>query len=149
MYHNYDELDEFERRLLKRVTCEIAFSLVGLFIISSFARAMADDDKDNWFKNLTALIAVRTAVESRSNLLPVETVSMFNSPTAAWGIIEHFGRAFSTLFDEPNKVIKKGAYKGKTRFERSLIKISPFRSIYEMQDPRSKLEYYDNLVSVF
>lgn len=149
MYHNYDELDEFERRLLKRVTCEIAFSLVGLFIISFFARAMADDDKDNWFKNLTALIAVRTAVESRSNLLPVETLSMFNSPTAAWGIVEHFGRAFGTLFDEPNKVIKKGAYKGKTRFERSLIKISPFRSIYEMQDPRSKLEYYDNLVSIF
>lgn len=149
MYRNYDELDEFEKRLFKRVSCEIAFSLIGLFIISSIARSIADDDDDNWFKNLMALISVRVAIESRSNLLPVETVSMFNSPTAAWGIIEHFGRAVRTMFDEPNKIIKKGAYKGKTRFERSLIKISPFRSLYEIQDPRSKLEYYDNLVSVF
>ena len=96
-----------------------------------------------------ALISVRTAVESRSNLLPVETISMFNSPTAAWGIIEHFGRALRTMFDDPGEEIKRGPYKGNTRFERSLIKITPFRSIYELKDPRSKLEYYDNLVSVF
>ena len=149
MYKNYDELDDFEKRLAKRVLYETAFSLVGLFIISAFAKAEADDDKDNWLKNFSALIAVRTAVESRSNLLPVETVNMFNSPTAAWGIIEHFGRALNTMFKEPNKIVDRGAYKGKTRFERSLIKITPFRSIYELKDPRSKLEYYDNLVSVF
>lgn len=149
MYKNYDELDDFEKRLAKRVLYETAFSLVGLFIISAFAKAEADDDKDNWLKNFVALITVRTAVESRSNLLPVEAVNMFNSPTAAWGIIQHFGRALNTMFDEPNKVVDRGAYKGKTRFERSLIKITPFRSIYELKDPRSKLEYYDNLVSVF
>ena len=149
MYKNYDELDDFERRLAKRVLYETAFSLVGLFIISSFAKAEADDDEDNWLKNFIALISVRTAVESRSNLLPVETVNMFNSPTAAWGIIEHFGKALNTMFNEPNKIVDRGAYKGKTRFERSLIKITPFRSIYELRDPRSKLEYYDNLVSVF
>ena len=149
MYKNYDELDDFERRLAKRVLYETAFSLVGLFIISSFAKAEADDDEDNWLKNFIALISVRTAVESRSNLLPVETVNMFNSPTAAWGIIEHFGKALNTMFNEPNKIVDRGAYKGKTRFERSLIKITPFRSIYELKDPRSKLEYYDNLVSVF
>ena len=149
MYKNYDELDDFERRLAKRVLYETAFSLVGLFIISSFAKAEADDDEDDWLKNFIALISVRTAVESRSNLLPVETVNMFNSPTAAWGIIEHFGKALNTMFNEPNKIVDRGAYKGKTRFERSLIKITPFRSIYELKDPRSKLEYYDNLVSVF
>ena len=149
MYKNYDELDDFERRLAKRVLYETAFSLVGLFIISSFAKAEADDDEDNWLKNFIALISVRTAVESRSNLLPVETVNMFNSPTAAWGIIEHFGKALNTMFNEPNKIVDRGAYKGKTQFERSLIKITPFRSIYELKDPRSKLEYYDNLVSVF
>ena len=149
MYRNYDELDDFERRLAKRVLYELAFSLVGLFVISSFARYEADEDEDDWFKNFMALISVRTAVESRSNLLPVETVSMFNSPTAAWGIIEHFGRALRTMFDDPGEEIKRGPYKGNTRFERSLIKITPFRSIYELKDPRSKLEYYDNLVSVF
>lgn len=149
MYKNYDELDDFERRLAKRVLYETAFSLVGLFIISSFAKAEADDDEDNWLKNFIALISVRTAVESRSNLLPVETVNMFNSPTAAWGIIEHFGKALNTMFNEPNKIVDRGAYKGKTQFERSLIKITPFRSIYELKDPRSKLKYYDNLVSVF
>ena len=44
MYKNYDELDDFERRLAKRVLYETAFSLVGLFIISSFAKA---DDLSN------------------------------------------------------------------------------------------------------
>lgn len=149
MYQNYDELDDFERRLAKRVLCEVVFSTVGLFLASAFFKAQADDDDDDWFKNMLALISVRTAVESRSNLLPLETISMFNSPTAAWGILEHFGRAIRTLFDDPTETVSRGTYKGMTNLERSLIKITPFRSMFELSDPRSKLEYYDNLVSVF
>lgn len=149
MYRNYDELDEFERRLAKRATYEVLFCTFGLYFLSMIIKGIAEDDDDDWFKNAAALVAVRTALESRSNILPYEFLTMLNSPSAAFGTIESFITAIQTFFDEPNDVITSGAYKGLRRWQRSLIKITPFRAIYEAQNPEAKLRYYDNLYSKF
>ena len=53
------------------------------------------------------------------------------------------------MLNDPTQEIKKGPYKGMNRFQRSLIKATPLRSIWEAQDPRSKMEYYDNMISIF
>lgn len=150
LYQNhYDELDDFEKGCLKRVTYEVLFSTVGFMIISSLVRAMADDDKRNWWKQEAAYLTLRASLETRSNILPIEVINLLNTPTAAWSTLQYWGDLTTMMLNDPTQEIKKGPYKGMNRFQRSLIKATPLRSIWEAQDPRSKMEYYDNMISIF
>lgn len=149
MYNNYETLDEFERSALKRSTYEVLFSTVGMYLLSAYFKSEADDDKDNWWKQMIALWMLRTAIESRSNLLPIEAANMFTSPTAAWSVVQAFGNVTEAMFQDPTEKLSRGPYQGVSRFNRSLIKLTPYRSVYELKDPRSKLEYYDNMISMF
>lgn len=150
LYQNhYDELDDFEKGCLKRVTYEVLFSTVGFMIISSLIRAMADDDKRNWWKQEAAYLTLRASLETRGNILPIEVINLLNTPTAAWSTLQYWGDLITMMLNDPTQKIKKGPYKGMNRFQRSLIKATPLRSIWEAQDPRSKMEYYDNMISIF
>lgn len=150
LYQNhYDELDDFEKGCLKRVTYEVLFSTVGFMIISSLVRAMADDDKRNWWKQEAAYLTLRASLETRGNILPIEVINLLNTPTAAWSTLRYWGDLATMMLNDPTQEIKKGPYKGMNRFQRSLIKATPLRSIWEAQDPRSKMEYYDNMISIF
>lgn len=150
LYQNhYDELDDFEKGCLKRVTYEVLFSTVGFMIISSLVRAMADDDKRNWWKQEAAYLTLRASLETRGNILPIEVINLLNTPTAAWSTLQYWGDLTTIMLNDPTQEIKKGPYKGMNRFQRSLIKATPLRSIWEAQDPRSKMEYYDNMISIF
>lgn len=150
LYQNhYDELDDFEKGCLKRVTYEVLFSTVGFMIISSLVRAMADDDKRNWWKQEAAYLTLRASLETRGNILPIEVINLLNTPTAAWSTLKYWGDLTTMMLNDPTQEIKKGPYKGMNRFQRSLIKATPLRSIWEAQDPRSKMEYYDNMISIF
>lgn len=150
LYQNhYDELDDFEKGCLKRVTYEVLFSTVGFMIISSLVRAMADDDKRNWWKQEAAYLTLRASLETRGNILPIEVINLLNTPTAAWSTLQYLGDLTTMMLNDPTQEIKKGPYKGMNRFQRSLIKATPLRSIWEAQDPRSKMEYYDNMISIF
>lgn len=150
LYQNhYNELDDFEKGCLKRVTYEVLFSTVGFMIISSLIRAMADDDKRNWWKQEAAYLTLRASLETRGNILPIEVINLLNTPTAAWSTLQYWGDLTTMMLNDPTQEIKKGPYKGMNRFQRSLIKATPLRSIWEAQDPRSKMEYYDNMISIF
>lgn len=150
LYQNhYDELDDFEKGCLKRVTYEVLFSTVGFMIISSLVRAMANDDKRNWWKQEAAYLTLRASLETRGNILPIEVINLLNTPTAAWSTLQYWGDLTTMMLNDPTQEIKKGPYKGMNRFQRSLIKATPLRSIWEAQDPRSKMEYYDNMISIF
>lgn len=150
LYQNhYDELDDFEKVCLKRVTYEVLFSTVGFMIISSLVRAMADDDKRNWWKQEAAYLTLRASLETRGNILPIEVINLLNTPTAAWSTLQYWGDLTTMMLNDPTQEIKKGPYKGMNRFQRSLIKATPLRSTWEAQDPRSKMEYYDNMISIF
>lgn len=143
---HYDELDDYEKGCLKRVTYEFLFSTLGSWLISSIIRAMADDDRDNWWKQEAAYLTLRVSLETRGNVLPIEVFNMLNSPTAAWSTLQYWGDLITVALQDPTEEINKG---GLNRFQRSLIKATPLRGIYEARDPRSKLEYYDNLISIF
>lgn len=146
---HYDELDDYEKGCLKRVTYELLFSTLGFWLISSIIRAMADDDRDNWWKQEAAYLTLRASLETRGNVLPIEVFNMLNSPTAAWSTLQYWGDLTTVALQDPTEEINKGPYRGLNRLQRSLIKATPLRSIYEARDPRSKLEYYDNLISIF
>lgn len=146
---HYDELDDYEKGCLKRVTYEFLFSTLGFWLISSIIRAMADEDRDNWWKQEAAYLTLRASLETRGNVLPIEVFNMLNTPTAAWSTLQHWGDLTTVALQDPTEEINKGPYRGLNRLQRSLIKATPLRSIYEAKDPRSKLEYYDNLISIF
>ena len=141
---NFEEVDEYNKAMLRRITTEIVFAYILSFIITTILRSLADDDKDDFFKNEMALIGARAGIELRSNIIPVEAINMFGNPSAAWSTLEYFYELSTAPFDDPMEKVTKGPYKGMYRYQRSLIKASPFRSIYEAQDPRSKLQYYNN-----
>ena len=145
----YDSLDDYEKGCFKRITYEVLFSTFGFWMISTLMRAMADDDRDDWWKQEAAYLTMRSALETRGNVLPLEVFNMFNTPTAAWTTLQYWGDLSTILLQDPTEKITKGPYKGMNRFERSLIKSTPLRSIYEARDPRSKMEYYDNMISIF
>lgn len=44
-----------------------------------------------------------------------------------------------------NKKVKYGAYKGDTKLERWLWKMTPFKNVKEIQDPAIKRKYYEQL----
>lgn len=146
---HYDELDDYEKGCLKRVTYELLFSTLGFWLISSIIRAIADEDRDNWWKQEAAYLTLRASLETRGNVLPIEVFNMLNTPTAAWSILQYWGDLTTVALQDPTEEINKGPYRGLNRLQRSLIKATPLRSIYEARDPRSKLEYYDNLISIF
>lgn len=146
---HYDELDDYEKGCLKRVTYEFLFSTLGFWLISSIIRAMADEDRDNWWKQEAAYLTLRASLETRGNVLPIEVFNMLNTPTAAWSTLQYWGDLITVALQDPTEEINKGPYRGLNRLQRSLIKATPLRSIYEARDPRSKLEYYDNLISIF
>jgi hypothetical protein len=146
---HYDELDDYEKGCLKRVTYEFLFSTLGFWLISSIIRAMADEDRDNWWKQEAAYLTLRASLETRGNVLPIEVFNMLNTPTAAWSTVQYWGDLTTVALQDPTEEINKGPYRGLNQLQRSLIKATPLRSIYEARDPRSKLEYYDNLISIF
>lgn len=146
---HYDELDDYEKGCLKRVTYEFLFSTLGFWLISSIIRAMADEDRDNWWKQEAAYLTLRASLETRGNVLPIEVFNMLNAPTAAWSTLQYWGDLTTVALQDPTEEINKGPYRGLNLLQRSLIKATPLRSIYEARDPRSKLEYYDNLISIF
>lgn len=146
---HYDELDDYEKGCLKRVTYELLFSTLGFWLISSIIRAIADEDRDNWWKQEAAYLTLRASLETRGNVLPIEVFNMLNTPTAAWPTLQYWGDLTTVALQDPTEEINKGPYRGLNRLQRSLIKATPLRSIYEARDPRSKLEYYDNLISIF
>lgn len=146
---HYDELDDYEKGCLKRVTYEFLFSTLGFWLISSIIRAMADEDRDNWWKQEAAYLTLRASLETRGNVLPIEVFNTLNTPTAAWSTLQYWGDLTTVALQDPTEEINKGPYRGLNRLQRSLIKATPLRSIYEARDPRSKLEYYDNLISIF
>lgn len=43
-------------------------------------------------------------------------------------------------------VIKHGAYKGMTQFERSMWKLTPFKNLIELKDIQSKRNYYQKQI---
>ena len=64
---HYDELDDYEKGCLKRVTYEFLFSTLGFWLISSIIRAMADEDRDNWWKQEAAYLTLRDRKSTRLN----------------------------------------------------------------------------------
>lgn len=131
------------------------FGLIRL-VLRPLLEESADDDKRNIIKQLLAYVIMRAQFESLAPYNLYDMVSIVKSPSA---IVDYVGNMFellSTPFNmaaeqlgsfltgqEPDgKTIKRGAYKGWKKWWRNLFKLTPFRSLWELQDIQSKRNYY-------
>lgn len=76
--------------------------------------------------------AITSYIENATEVMSAPTSMLFN-----------FSRSiFTGETYEGDKVIKRGAYKGMTEFERALWKLTPFKNLWELKDIQSKRNYY-------
>lgn len=154
---DYDNLEEYEQYAVKKVLYDMLL-IVGSTIVALTLASIVDgdDDYDNWLFQSMTYLALRSAFEFRTMYNPFEFISMIKSPTAAFTTLENASNIIG-LFNPfayfggkgPFDIIDRGVYKGMPRILRNIIKVTPFRSIIEAQDPKSKRNYLQNQLMSF
>lgn len=128
---------------------QIIGSVLGFYVASVLANMifipLAQDDDESWWKNFVALTSIGTVTELATPLSIFTIMDIINQPTTVYSYISTLGRVGNLLLDTfhvDNKsnddIIKKGAYKGKTRQFRNymkLLKTVSVGNIYETFSP--------------
>lgn len=155
-YKRLNQEDPLVRENLARFFYEgILYSGLAM-LVSPLLQQSADDDRKNIIKQLLAYTAMRSKFETMAPYNLIDMAAVVKSPSA---IIDYVGNMFE-LFSSPvgilydnivnwirgeryrSKVIKRGAYKGWTKEQRDLMKLTPFRNLWELQDIQVKRNYY-------
>lgn len=153
--------DPVARENLSKITTEISLWLLITQLIRPLLSSSADDDKKNKLKQLLAYVMERTSFEIMAPYNILDMARIVKSPSAIISYIENATEVMSAptsmLFNfsrsiftgetyEGDKVIKRGAYKGMTEFERALWKLTPFKNLWELKDIQSKRNYYQKQI---
>ena len=154
---DYDQLQEYEQYGVKRVAQELALIAASTTVAIAIASLVdGDDDYDNWLMQSITYIAMRSAFEFRTMYNPLEFLALIKSPTAAFttfdnasSIINLFNPASYVGDRTPFTIIDRGSYKGMPVILRNIIKVTPFRSIFEAGDPEAKRNYLQNQLMNF
>ena len=126
-------------------------TMIGLlsFVVKPLLVQAADDDKDDWVMNFLALLVTRANFEYSNQYNPLDLLNTVTSVSSIFDILNPFTNILSVneIIDmiKNKKKIKYGPYKGDTRIERWLWKMTPFKNIKEIQDPAIKRKYYEQL----
>lgn len=153
--------DPVVRENIAKITTEISLWLLITQLLRPLISSSADDDKKNKLKQLFAYVTERTSFEIMAPYNIFDIARTVKSPSAIISYIENATEVMSapanmlfnttrSLFKEEsfdsNKVIKRGAYKGMTEFERALWKLTPFKNLWELKDIQSKRNYYQKQI---
>ena len=91
---------------------------------------------------------MRSAFEFRTMYNPLEFLALIKSPTAAFTTFDNASSIINLLNPAsyvgdrtPFTIIDRGSYKGMPVILRNIIKVTPFRSIFEAGDPEAKRNY--------
>lgn len=146
----FHKLDTSDKANMKQFALEMLLIHVITPLISQLFTDAADDDPKNLVLQELALIAVRSKFEIGTPYNPTDIYNTFKSPTAVFTFIDNF-RNFVTYpieavssIGEPQKRIKYGAYKNFTPIERSMIKLTPFKNVFELKDPKTKRKWFES-----
>lgn len=154
---DYDNLQPYEQYAVDKVAKELMI-VAGSTLVAVVMASLVDgdDDYDMWVTQAATYIAMRSAFEFRTMYNPLEFVALIKSPTAAFTWLDNASN-FINLFNPfsyfgnrtPFTIIDRGAYEGMPIILRNIIKVTPFRSIFEAQDPKSKRNYLQNQLMNF
>ena len=144
-----ESLDASDRANLKQIMTELPLLFVAYPLISTALSAEADDDKDNWLKQLCALLVVRSKFEAGAPYNVLDIINTVKSPSAIFSMTDNISTVINYpiyLFNNGDKVSKYGPYKGWTKLEKSLLKLTPFKNVWELQDPAIKRRYFQTQI---
>ena len=145
----YKSLDYTDKGNIRQFGYEITLLILLNSIAIPAIKAAADEDKDKWFLNYLALLSTKSTGEFTNLYNPYDLYRTLKSVSALPDLLNPITNIvdWQTIKDifKPNDRIKYGVYKGKTRTQRSLIKMTPFKNIYELQDPAAKRKYYEQM----
>lgn len=153
-YNNMQEYEQYAvRRVLNELVLIVASTAVALVIASVVD---GDDDYDTWLTQSITYLAMRSAFEFRTMYNPFEFMALIKSPTAAFNWFDNIS-SFINLINPasyigdrtPFTIIDRGVYKGMPVILKNIIKVTPFKSIVEAQDPKSKRNYLQNQLMNF
>ena len=154
---DYNQLEEYEQYAVRKVAYELMLVAASTIVASSIAMLVdGDDDYDNWVSQSITYLAMRSAFEFRTMYNPLEFIALIKSPTAAFTALDN-ASSLINLFNPmsymgdrtPFTIIDRGSYKGMPVILRNIIKVTPFRSIFEAGDPESKRNYLQNQLMNF
>ena len=142
---HWAELSLEEKANFYRAMTDVAHVL-GWMILAALLSGLADDD-DSWEAQFAAYQAKRAITElgSMSPLLPIsvpETLRVLQSPTAAITPLKNMMDLLTPW--EWGDEIERGRYKGYTKIERTLTKMTP--AIGQVKDwfsPEEKMIFYN------
>lgn len=144
-----ESLDASDKANLRQIMTELPLLFVAYPLISMALSAEADDDKDNWLKQLCALLVVRSKFEAGAPYNVLDIINTVKSPSAIFSMTDNISTVINYpiyLFNNGDKVSKYGPYKGWTKLEKSLLKLTPFKNVWELQDPAIKRRYFQTQI---
>lgn len=154
---DYNNMQEYEQYAVRRVLNELVLIVASTVVALTIASIVdGDDDYDTWLTQSITYLAMRSAFELRTMYNPFEFMALIKSPTAAFNWFDNIS-SFINLINPasyigdrtPFTIIDRGVYKGMPVILKNIIKVTPFKSIVEAQDPKSKRNYLQNQLMNF
>lgn len=154
---DYNNMQEYEQYAVRRVLNELVLITASTTVALVIASVVdGDDDYDTWLTQSITYLAMRSAFEFRTMYNPFEFMALIKSPTAAFNWFDNIS-SFINLINPasyigdrtPFTIIDRGVYKGMPVILKNIIKVTPFKSIVEAQDPKSKRNYLQNQLMNF
>lgn len=154
---DYNNMQEYEQYAVRRVLNELVLIAASTVVALTIASIVdGDDDYDTWLIQSITYLAMRSAFEFRTMYNPFEFMALIKSPTAAFNWFDNIS-SFINLINPasyigdrtPFTIIDRGVYKGMPVILKNIIKVTPFKSIVEAQDPKSKRNYLQNQLMNF
>lgn len=154
---DYNNMQEYEQYAVRRVLNELVLITASTAVALVIASVVdGDDDYDTWLTQSITYLAMRSAFEFRTMYNPFEFMALIKSPTAAFNWFDNIS-SFINLINPasyigdrtPFTIIDRGVYKGMPVILKNIIKVTPFKSVIEAQDPKSKRNYLQNQLMNF
>lgn len=154
---DYNNMKDYEQYGVRRVLNELMLVAGSTSVAIAFASLVdGDDDYDMWLTQSITYLAMRSAFEFRTMYTPFELISLIKSPTAAFNWFDNLS-SFINLINPfaytgdrtPFTIIDRGVYKGMPVILKNIIKVTPFKSAFEAQDPKTKRNYLQNQLMNF
>lgn len=154
---DYNNMKDYEQYGVRRVLNELMLVAGSTSVAIAFASLVdGDDDYDTWLTQSITYLAMRSAFEFRTMYNPFELISLIKSPTAAFNWFDNLS-SFINLINPfaytgnrtPFTIIDRGVYKGMPVILKNIIKVTPFKSAFEAQDPKTKRNYLQNQLMNF
>lgn len=144
--------DPVNRRAVKKLLAEVAIYNFLVYPLVSLLLKKADDDKDDLLLQLEAYIAIATRWEVFTPYRFADILNTIKSPTAMTSVWDGlnslvdglngyktpenslwnlFSNVTENFRGDEDTIVKKGAYKGWTKSEKAMFKLTPFKNLRE------------------